>query len=72
MNLYNRIMEIFWLVAGVAVLGFASYLYLNDKESEDLSIYFMSGSMAILLSIFRIVYRKNVVEKSDNHQNTKK
>ena len=58
-------MELFWLVAGFAVLGFALYLYFNDSETEDLNMYFMAGSMAVLLSVFRIIYRKNVVENPD-------
>jgi len=72
MKLYNRIMELFWLVAGFAVLGFALYLYFNDIETEDLNMYFMAGSMAILLSAFRIIYRKNVVENPDAQKTNRK
>ena len=73
MNLYNRIMEIFWFVAGFAVIAFATYLYLNDVQTEDLKVYYISGSMAMILSVFRVIYRKNVVEKGvENNTQHKK
>lgn len=71
MNLYNRIMELFWLIAGILVFGFATYLYVNDIETEDLKIYYMMGSMAILLSVFRIIYRKHVTEKGEDSKTRK-
>ena len=73
MNLYNRIMEIFWFIAGLAVIGFATYLYVNDLQTGDLKVYYISGSMAMILSVFRVIYRKNVVEKdtSTNSQDKK-
>ena len=52
-------MEIFWLIMGIAILIFALYTYINDIPDENLRYYFMAGGMAILLSIFRIYYRKN-------------
>lgn len=66
-------MEIFWFVAGLAVIAFATYLYINDIQTEDLKVYYISGSMAMILSLFRVVYRKNVVEKdtSTTHQDKK-
>lgn len=66
-------MEIFWFVAGFAVIAFATYLYVNDLQTEGLKVYYIAGSMAIVLSVFRVFYRKNVVEKdssskSDNNE----
>lgn len=58
-------MEIFWLIMGIAIIIFALYTYINDIPDENLRYYFMGGGMAILLSIFRIYYRKNV----RNHSN---
>jgi cytochrome b561 len=62
-------MELFWLIAGVVVFAFAIYLYVNDIETQDLKMYFMMGSMAIVLSVFRIVYRKQVAEKEEKPKN---
>ena len=58
MNLYNKIMEIFWLVMGIAILVFAAYAYFNDMHTEEIRYFFMAGSMAIILAVFRILYRK--------------
>lgn len=66
MKLYNRLMEIFWFVMGVAILVFAGYLYINDITDENLRYYFMAGSMAIILSVFRMIFRKHGSEKLNN------
>lgn len=58
MKTYNRIMEIFWLVMGLGVLAFAAYSYWNDLHPEDIKYFVIAGSMAIILSLFRIFYRK--------------
>jgi len=63
MKTYNRIMEIFWLVLGIVVLGFATYLYFTESEFDKLRYMYLAGSMAILLSVFRIVYRKYLNEE---------
>ncbi len=59
MKVYNRIMEIFWLIMGIGIWGLTLYFYMHDMYADELKFYFMAGSMAIVLSIFRIFYRKN-------------
>ncbi|MGB1003200.1 MAG: hypothetical protein ACPGVC_03145 [Salibacteraceae bacterium] len=65
MKTYNRIMEIFWLVSGIATLGLATYLYLTESEFEKLGYLYIAGSMALVLSVFRMVYRKYLNEKNE-------
>ncbi len=72
MNLYNRIMEIFWLVIGIATLGATIYFYVNDMHENEVKYFFMAGSMAIVLSIFRMMYRKNTMEGPNDPKNDKK
>lgn len=59
MNLYNRIMEVVFMVMGIMILIFATYVYVNDIADENLRYYFMAGAMGIILSIFRMLYRKH-------------
>lgn len=69
MNLYNRIMELFWLIAGIAMLGYAVYAHMNDMHPDDIKYFYMAGSMGVVLSIFRMIFRKNIVEKQDDSKN---
>ena len=66
MKLYNRLMEILWMVMGIAILVFSGYLYMNDIDDENLRYYFMAGAMAIILSIFRMIFRKHGPENPNN------
>lgn len=43
---------------GIAILIFAAYAYFNDMHTEEIKYFFMAGSMAIILAIFRMFYRK--------------
>lgn len=52
-------MEFFWLIMGVSILIFAGYSYATDQHTEDIKYFFMAGAMAVVLSIFRIVYRNH-------------
>jgi hypothetical protein len=58
-------MEIFWLILGVGLLGLATYLYFTESEFEKLRYLYLAGSMAVFLSVFRIIYRKYLNEKTD-------
>lgn len=62
-------MELFWLIAGIAMLIFAVYCHLNDLHEEEIRYFYMAGSMAVVLSIFRFIFRKNVIEKQDDSKN---
>ena len=62
MKTYNRIMEIFWLILGVALLGVATYLYFTESNFEKLGYLYLAGSMAVILSVFRMVYRNYMNE----------
>ena len=66
MKTYNRIMEIFWMVLGVVTLIFASYLYFTGSETDKIGFMYVAGSMAVLLSIFRMVYRNYMNEKDSS------
>ncbi|MFT4753814.1 MAG: hypothetical protein ACI85Q_001362 [Salibacteraceae bacterium] len=65
MKVYNRIMEIFWLIGGITLLGLATYLYFSESEYEKLRYLYLAGSMAVFLSVFRMVYRKYLNDNSD-------
>lgn len=64
MKVYNRIMEIFWMVLGFLILGFATYLYFIESEFDKLRYMYLAGSMAVFLSVFRMVYRKYLNENT--------
>lgn len=64
MKVYNRIMEIFWMVLGILILGFATYLYFIESEFDKLRYMYLAGSMAVFLSVFRMVYRKYLNENT--------
>ena len=59
-------MEIFWMVLGVATLLFASYLYFTGSETDKIGFMYVAGSMAVLLSVFRMVYRKYMDDKDSS------
>jgi len=62
-------MELFWLIAGIAMLIFAIYSHVNNIHEEEIRYFYMAGSMGVLLSIFRFIFRKNVIEKRDDSKN---
>ena len=59
-------MEIFWMVLGVATLTFATYLYFIGAETDKIGFMYVAGSMAVLLSVFRMVYRNYMNEKDSS------
>jgi hypothetical protein len=65
-------MEVFWLVIGIATLGLTIYFYVNDMHPNEIKYFFMAGAMAIVLSIFRMMYRKNVPKNLNQQKKTKK
>jgi hypothetical protein len=60
-------MEIFWMILGVALLVLATYLYFTESEFEKLRYLYLAGSMAVMLSVFRIVYRKYQVDQPNGN-----
>ena len=60
------------MVVGIATLGLTIYFYVNDMHQNEVKYFFMAGSMAIVLSIFRMVYRKNTPEGPNQSKNDKK
>ena len=57
MKRYNQIMEVFWLLMGIALIGFSVYNYF-EFGVDDFWVFFLVGSMAIMLSLWRRFYRK--------------
>jgi hypothetical protein len=62
-------MEVFWMVLGVLLLGLATYLYITQTEFDKLRYLYLAGSMAVMLSVFRMVYRKYMDDQSQNGKN---
>ena len=63
MKTYNRIMEIFWFILGVGSFSFAGFQYYQGQPFSDLKYFFVAGAMALLLAVFRFIFRKNITEK---------
>jgi hypothetical protein len=62
-------MELFWMIAGIAMLVYAIYAHVNDLQVDEIKYFYMAGSMGVILSIFRMIYRKNVIERQDDSKN---
>lgn len=53
-------MELFWLTAGILLLGYSAYAYFFGGESwEEITITFYPALMALILTVFRYIARTN-------------
>lgn len=52
-------MEIFWFSAGILLLGYSLYAYVNDAPWDDVKMTAFPAFMALILAIFRYISRSN-------------
>lgn len=57
------------MVLGVVTLGFASYLYFSGSNYDKIGYLYMAGSMAVVLSLFRIAYRRYMNDHPNEDNN---
>jgi hypothetical protein len=59
MKTYNRIMEIFWFVAGMLLLAYSGYAFFTGGSWDDVKLTAFPAFMALILAIFRYIARNN-------------
>lgn len=67
MKTLSKIMEMFWLLLGIVVLGFAVYVW-SQSSLEDSKLLFLVSAVGFAMYFFRKFMNRKLTKMTENEQ----